>query len=65
MGTQAPEEEYGLALGFTVSGFGPNHGFISPREVWCEWCWSAIRPGVSFMRQHRRVCAIDPRVAGG
>lgn len=60
----APEEEYGQVNSFTVHGFGTNHGFISSREVWCDWCMCAIRPGVSFMRQHRRSCRIDPRVVG-
>jgi hypothetical protein len=31
--------------------------------VWCEWCWSSIFPAVHAMRQHRRVCDTDPRVA--
>lgn len=57
-----PEHEYGLENGFYVSGFGPNYGMITPKEVWCEWCMCAIRPGVSFMRQHRHVCRADPRV---
>lgn len=42
-----------------------NHGFISTREehIWCNYCQCEIRPQLFAMRQHRRLCTTDPRVA--
>ena len=33
-------------------------------KVWCNWCLCSVYPAVYAMRQHRRVCTTDPRIAG-
>lgn len=60
----SPMEDLAAVLDFTCYGFGENHGFLSgERKVWCNWCQCSIRPQEFAVRQHRRICTTDPRVA--
>ena len=34
------------------------------KKVWCNFCQCSIQPYVWAMRQHRKGCSADPRVAG-
>jgi hypothetical protein len=63
-----PMESLAAELDYTLDGsWGKtNLGFISTSEehVWCNWCQCEVRPQLFAMRQHRRVCTTDPRIAG-
>lgn len=69
----SPSDEliYGEANGYTVFQIDPQAHQLNryarqmmASEVWCDWCQCMVRPMVVSMRQHRRVCVEDPRVAG-
>lgn len=68
--TDSDAKVWGDLNGFTVWQGDPQERAMNktkrqlyPETVWCDWCCCGINPALWAMRQHRRTCTTDPRVA--